>query len=155
MIKHIWSILVQKSIIESQTNSLSLIDVMEELTVGINKVKSSNEKDSTINVPINYEIVSYLSRDREDIEPKIKIEIINPSNKILKVFEYPIAWEKGKQRMRVRMCINGLGVDEGGSYTFKVWLKEDKENYKIAAEIPLLVNIVNGPPPTVGKIIRQ
>ena len=144
MIKHIWSIIAQKAMIEAQTNSLSLIGVLEEITVGINK--NLNNENSTINVPINYDVVSYLSRDKEGPNPEMKIEIVNPAGKIVKSFEYIVDWEKGKQRMRAKVNINGFVVDGEGNYTFKIGLKENGD-YKTLAELPLLVRLSNEPLP--------
>ncbi|MCL5019819.1 MAG: hypothetical protein M1426_05070 [Patescibacteria group bacterium] len=140
MIKHIWSILAQKAIIEAQTNSLSLIGVLEELTVGINK--SPNNKSSIVNVPISYEVVSYLSRDNEGANPEMKIEIFNPEGKMIKSFEYTVNWEKGKSRMRAKVNINGFVVDGEGNYMFRIELKE-KGEYRTVAELPLLVKLTD------------
>lgn len=144
MIKHIWTVLAQKAIIESQSNSLSLIDVMEELTVTISKKAPKDLKIATINIPISYEVVSYLLKDSKNNEdnPLIRIQILNPKGKIMKSFEHLVAWEKGKERMRTRAHIMGLNVDLPGNYIFRIYLKEKIEDeYSQVAEIPLKVKI--------------
>lgn len=155
MIRHVWSVLAQKAIIESQTNSLSLIDVMEELTVGVNRKEPNSNKGLLLNIPITYEVVSYLIKEvkDEDTNPMMRIQIINPEGKVLKTFENAIAWEKGKARMRARANIIGLAVDLPGTYMFVLGLKDGRDkDFKTVAELPLDIKIVDGPPPAGAKV---
>lgn len=146
MIKHIWSILAQKSIIEAETNSISIIDAMEQLTVGAAQINTDKPATNTnISVPIAYEIISFLTKDNKDkeVNPMIMIQLINPKDKILKTFERQIKWEAGKDRMRARARIMGLPIDISGIYFFKVGIKEEGEKeYKTVANLPLDINIV-------------
>lgn len=154
MIKHIWSVITQRAIIEGRTNSLSLIDIMEEVTVGIRRLKPTNEEISIINIPLTYEIVSYLiTNDEKNIEnPLIKIDFINPKGNILKTFEHEIKWEQGKPRMRARITITGLSVNIPGTYIYKISLKEKSEKeFKPIAELPLDIKITEESSPNAQK----
>ena len=62
MIKHIWSILCKESIINQDDNNLSLIDVLEQLQVVAVPQGEVKETEPSINVPINYELVTFLTR---------------------------------------------------------------------------------------------
>lgn len=144
MIKHIWSVLAQKSIIESESNSLSIIDVIEELTVGLNKNAPAFPADASINIPLNYEIVSYFISDKKNPTPKatMLINLKDPKGNIIKTFEPQIVWEAGKDRLRVKIKIIGLTVKGPGLYTYEIRLKEEEQNeYKTISELPLVVKI--------------
>lgn len=145
MIKHIWSVLTQKTIIEQSTNSMSLIDVLEEINIGLANDMPEDKAPSNINIPIAYEVVTYLRSDIIDPIPKasIRINLINPKGKILNKFEHELDWEKGKHRLRVKTRILGLSVDMAGEYIYEISLKEDSEDYKVISELPLQINISN------------
>lgn len=143
MIEHIWSILCQKSVIDNDTNNLSLIDTLEELTVGL-KVQSGIAIAEEVNVPIPYEVVSFWVRDDSSatINPLLRLELFNPSNKKTKTFEHKIEFPKGTKRLRSRLKIIGIGVTIPGTYKFVVSIKEEEsKSFMKVAEIPLDVTI--------------
>ena len=72
MINHIWSVLCQRSVIDSKSNNISLIDIFEKLEVNLSvPVSEGKNKVKKINVPVNYEIVSLWTYDKEDQGKKL------------------------------------------------------------------------------------
>jgi len=57
-IKHIWSVLCRESLINKDDNVISLNGVLEQLTVGL-KPDRDGKLPEKVNIPINYEIVSF------------------------------------------------------------------------------------------------
>lgn len=143
MINHIWSILCRRSVIDNETNNISLYDVLEELGIEVT-VKGQAPQDLPINIPIDYEVVSMWMKDKKEIHEKgdIDIEIVNPQGKVLKNIPQAVEIASGSQRLRSRMRIAGFGATGSGIYLFRVKMKQGKEKeYKTVAELPLEVKI--------------
>jgi hypothetical protein len=142
MINHIWSLLCRRSVIDNETNNLSIFDILERLTVEIKIKRGSGDKVTKINIPIEYEIISFWVKAPETKEFKggIKLEIISPDGKIEKTFEKPLEIPKDKKRLRSRIRIKGFVAHKEGNYIFRINYKEGaKDRYLKAAEIPLEV----------------
>lgn len=144
MIKHIWSILCRRSVIDSETNNISLYDSLEELSVGI-KVKQQNAPlPQAINIPIDYEVVSFWMKENIEIhiQADTEIEIVLPNGSTGKSFPQKIDMPEKMQRIRARYRIKGFGVTMPGTYWFKIKIKEGGEKlFRTVSEIPLEVKI--------------
>lgn len=141
MITHIWSVLCRESVIDSESNNMSLFNVFEQLQIRISAPAPQNQ---SINVPLQYELVSMLHKDNKRLAEKVEIEvsIINPDGEVVLTQPKEITFPAGLTRMRSRMRISGLKIDTEGEYIFRVRLKhENKKDYISEAEIPLEVTL--------------
>ncbi|MDA3840308.1 MAG: hypothetical protein PF572_04425 [Patescibacteria group bacterium] len=139
--KHVWSILCQKSMIDQGTNALSLIDTLEEIQVGVEKDKKT---DKITLQGLSYDLVSYIVRDNEKIAERgeININLIDPRKKVISTFKQNFEMAKGIKRMRVQMKFNGLTISSKGRYVFEVELKGGKDKkFSKVTELPLDVEI--------------
>lgn len=140
--KHIWSIICQRSSIDFETNSLSLFNCVEEINVVIDKTKlAQNDK---IVIPVEFQLVSFWSvKDAEkDNNLKIKGELVDSKNKVLNSFENSFNIKKGIKRFRNRTNIKGLTLTEAGRYYIKVWQWTEKVGkFEVVAELPLDVKL--------------
>lgn len=143
MIKHIWSILCRKSIVDSETNNISINDVFEQLSVDLKAKKDDADKLKLINIPIEFEVVSmWVKNDKTNFKGNLKVEILNPKGVIVKNFEQPLEMPETMKRLRSRLRIMGLVVEQPGDYIFKVSVKEEGQKlYKADAELPLEINL--------------
>lgn len=146
MITHIWSVLTSKSVVDSSSNNLSLIDILEKVSIDITPVTEGKgfPKDGSINIPLQYQIVSFfVTTEKNKTEKgKIKIDIISPAGKNFTVLDNTFEIPKNIQRMRVINTIQGIGVTIPGIYTFKISLSQsEKDKYVKVAEIPLDVEL--------------
>lgn len=146
MIKHIWTVLCQKSVIDNQSNNLSLIDVFEELKVNYSTPSSvSNSLEVTrINVPISYEIVSLWLRDNYDKDENVEIRaiFIDPTGKELKSFDQSVVMKAKLIRYRTRLRVQGIGLTVPGIYTFEIKIKDNnRDNFRSVASVPLDVKM--------------
>ncbi|MFC1622788.1 hypothetical protein ACFL16_00140 [Patescibacteria group bacterium] len=136
--QHIWSVLCRKSIIDSETNLLSMLDSFEELTVDLAK----NYKGESINIPLEFELVSYWVTEKQEgpESQKVLIELKNPQNEVIKKFDQLIKLKKNNQRLRACLRIKGIGLTGEGKYVIQVKHKGEKsKNYKKVSEIPFYV----------------
>ncbi|PJE67415.1 hypothetical protein COU95_02530 [Candidatus Shapirobacteria bacterium CG10_big_fil_rev_8_21_14_0_10_40_9] len=141
MIKHIWSVLCRKTVIDDETNNISLFDVFEQL--GVN-ASTSEKKDIQINVPINFELVSLWVKTTggKTLRASIEVEVIDPEAKRLKSFIQNLEFSTNIKRMRSRLRIMGLSLTTSGDYIFRVKIKEENQKeYITVAELPLEVNL--------------
>ncbi|MDA2922725.1 hypothetical protein MYX07_05690 [Patescibacteria group bacterium AH-259-L07] len=140
--KHIWSVLCQKSSVDIESNLLSLFDCVEEVNFVVDKTNAL--KDDKLVIPIEFQLVSFWIIEDVDKDNvlEIKIELLDPHKKILNHFKNKFNIKKGILRFRNRTKIKGLPVTEEGRYTFRVKQKvRDGENYKVATELPLDIKI--------------
>ena len=143
-IKHIWSILCKESSINQDDNLISMSGSLEEINVTFTKNKEDSKFPEKLNIPMNYEIVSFWLKGKKEelVRAQIEYSLISPDGKELcnktQDMEIPI----NIRRFRSRMKISGLPVTIIGDYTFKVKLKERNEkSFKLYADLPLEVKI--------------
>ena len=138
--KHIWTVLCQKSSIDFETNLLSLFNCIEEINLTIDKSKAPS---GNLVIPAELELISYwlVENTDKDNTLNIKGELLDPDNKVLNVFEnsFPIA--KEILRFRNRTHIQNLPISKAGRYKFVMYQKNIKGIFQVVAELPLDVNI--------------
>ncbi|KKR22051.1 MAG: hypothetical protein UT48_C0001G0064 [Parcubacteria group bacterium GW2011_GWE2_39_37] len=143
--KHVWSILCQTSIRDQDTNRTSIINAMDSIGFIVDRKKLETKKF----IPANLEIVSLWDNSRKQIkEFLIKVELMNPSKKVLISSELPVLKptdESAPNEMRsvtTRMAINLLPVTITGQYYFQVSQKlHDEARFSVVAKLPLEVKI--------------
>lgn len=133
--KHIWSVLCTKSIIDQETNNLSLINVIEE-------IRPQSPLPEKGEVPFGYSLVTLWTRDKQK-EPEsgdVRIKFISPSGKTLQTcMEYTVTLDNNTQRSRVRAVIQSLPINQGGIYNFRIEYKVGS-SWKKASEIPVTIS---------------
>ena len=143
MIKHIWSILCNNSIINQEDNNLTINSVLEELTASVTVPKGEDVK-KPFPLPINYEIVSLWIREdgREEIKPQIEILLRDPEGNELHKAMPESVFPKNFLRLRTRIKVAGLPWTSNGTYIFLVQIKEPGQKlFKAVAELPLQVKL--------------
>lgn len=142
MIKHIWSVLCQKSSVDQQSNNVSLFDVFEALEVGINPTTNIEPPDNPeFNIPIQYQVVTlWTITDAKNNEGEIRVTLINPDGKEKILVKSDLKFPSGKRRMRSINQIQGLPVNKSGDYHFIVELKQEEKFQKVS-DIPLEVKL--------------
>lgn len=139
--KHIWTILCQKSSIDFESNLLSLFNNAEELSLTIDKSKAPSDN---LVVPIELQLVSYWTAEDANKENILDLrgELLDPENKTLTTFENKFEIKKGITRFRNRTNILSLPITKSGRYIFKMMQrKSGKSTFETVAELPLDVNI--------------
>ncbi len=140
--KNIWSVIFNRAVVDNNTNSISLFDGVEEITINFSKPEDISIPQK--NIPINFTIISLWSD--EDISKSRKfeylIEILDPQNKKISEFSNIQIFEIGKKRLRTIVQINGMTVTSEGEYTIIVKYKKDSEKFIVASKIPLDIKFV-------------
>lgn len=142
MIKHIWSVLCQKSVVDSESNNVSLFDVLEQLQIDIaSNIPNNVSNSKNIILPIQYELINFWSKTGNGEEKAdVKIILKDTTGKEVKKIEKVLTIPEKNRRMREINKIQGLPISGNGNYKFIVSIKNSNDdNYKDVAEIPLEV----------------
>jgi hypothetical protein len=141
MINHVWSVLCRKSIIDNETNNISLIDVLEQIQVN---TVTQQKTLKPVRVPLEYEIVSLWSKDKspKKASADIQVSLINSDGQIIKEFSHQLEIPLKTKRMRSRTRIAGIELSKSGKYQFAVKVKQQgQKNFKTIALLPIDVTI--------------
>jgi hypothetical protein len=133
MIEHIWSVLCSRSVIDAETNNVSIQDVIEQIVISAKPVENGF-------LPIQLELITLWGREESNEPTKgfERITFISPSGKTEVVSEVEIDLIKG-ERHRQRVRFPGLPISESGKYYFKVEMKNSNNEWKQVSAIPLQV----------------
>lgn len=133
MIEHIWSVLGTKTLVDSETNNISIIEIIEELTV------ENFTKPGVIQ--IDYEIVTFWFRENAKKEETIeyKINLVTPSGKDKGGPEVKYIFGPGIQRNRSRVILKSFPLEELGLYKFHILQKKSGGKFSDVAFIPITV----------------
>lgn len=148
MIKHIWSVLCQRSVIDQESNNASLIDVFEQLQVDTNHAGTSEiSAPKDISVPVRYELVNFWSKTKEGEEERgsVRILLSDPAGREIQRIENEIVIPQSNKRIREINKIQGITLKGSGVYNFIISIRQQSsETYEPVAELPLEVKISRG-----------
>ena len=141
MITHVWSVLCSRSVIDTESNNITLVEILEQITLqGLPPTQGDREGV----VPIHVELVTLWSRTRIDQpgQSRARTTFIRPSGPLTEsVQEYPIDLREHR-RLRQRTRLAGLTIREPGFHAFRVeYLDLARNEWSTVAEIPLEVAI--------------
>lgn len=150
-VKSIWAILCQESSIDAGTNNVSLFKILEEITFGLNmeeldKLKNNPKFDPTkpIVLPFSSQLVilwKNLSKN-ESFEFPVKIILKDPNEIILQEISNNFLFQKGKERLRTVISINGIPLTKPGEYTYSIMTKQNKDGiFEEITSIPIKIGI--------------
>ncbi len=143
-IKHSWSVICGNSITDTETNNISLNNIIEQIQINYDKsLLENNIPEKGIIVPVNFEIVSMWQKivdKNNDISFDAKIELTDPTGKLLGEFPYKLEIKKDLERLRAKTKFNGLKITIPGEYIFTIKIKDGK-NFISVGEAYLQVKI--------------
>jgi hypothetical protein len=134
MINHVFSVLCNKSSIDIDSNTVSILEVLEQLTIFTDQAKG-------ILLPIHFELFSLLTRAQKEqpAQGQLRINFCDPSG--ARVNQQELAVDLSSVIFfRTRTRFNGLELNDPGIYKFVVELKQSEETPWVeVAQLPLLV----------------
>lgn len=138
--KNIWSILCERSSIDSQSNLISLFNCIEEISLDIDKNRLP--KSDKIVVPANLQLVTFWSIEdfNKANSVELKIEFVDPKGEILNTTMSTLNSKKGNKRLRGITNIQGIQITDKGRYYYRLSQKINKQ-FIVISDLPLDVNI--------------
>lgn len=147
-IKHAWTVLCQNSSTDSQTNFLSLFNIIEEITIDLPiDYEKQIDKDGLSVIPVQFKLVSLWNRvafGNEILIGDVKVVFKDPEGNNVQDFTYTLNIPSDKRRMRFNVDLNGLKINlnKSGNYIFEINIKGPNEiSFQKVAEIPLCLII--------------
>lgn len=141
-IQHLMTTICQSSAVDTDTNSLSLFNIIEEINVNLkplnNQLIDQKEKKS---IPFPFELVSVWTKLIDgDVSSEIKFSLIDPLGEVIQEIPHNLEIKSTHQRMRIRIKVNGIVVTKPGQYFYLVELKS-KNGFTEVSKIPLTIKI--------------
>ncbi|HKV11895.1 MAG TPA: hypothetical protein VJ725_27365 [Thermoanaerobaculia bacterium] len=139
MAENIWSVLCYKASLDQDNNQVSLLDILEELTLVPGQEISSRER---IGLGHHMEFVTLWRRTavEKPETARMKLEILSPGNKNLGTAELEINLETVR-RYRGIIKLDMLPFDGFGVYQFRLSKKDEGlVDWEEVARVPLEVN---------------
>ena len=124
MARHIWSVLCYKSLNDRVSNQISLIDVLENLTIHLEPPATGE----VINIPQRMELITFLSRSDLGVAEKGLLRVVfeSPEGRRSEPQILPFSLETdGKARVIIAM--DQIPVSAPGVYCFCVEFRSDDE----------------------------
>jgi len=139
MAEHAWSVLCTKSVVDKQSNNISLFDVIEQIRVKPPE-SSVYEEGSVVLVPFNFALVSLWIRSDPSKPEKFRARI-NLKTPVAEIVGFEEEIDLTKHR-RARSISNfqDFPVSGPGQYFYKVnieIIKGKKASWKNVANIPV------------------
>jgi len=136
MIQHVWSVLCQNASIDSQTNSVSILNVIYTIMTNVQPVEENP-------IFVSMEILSTWAREDENMP------VVGESRVLLfhkgKTIIEPIILEINLLNSvfhRNRVTIGNLPLTVTGRYEFRIECKEkDQIDWRLATTIPFFVSL--------------
>lgn len=141
-IRHIWSVLCQKSSIDVDSNNVSLFNVVEEVQVNFQGTLNKTP-DKPITLPLAFELVTlweYLGPNKNSINVDVEVQIADPFGRQVSHNISSITIPSDKSRVRQVTKFTALPVTVSGRYTVSLKAKLSTDNMmSVVAEIPVQV----------------
>jgi len=137
MIEHIWSVVCGRAIVDQQTNSLTLVDVMEQLEIG---APPPSEGERGV-LPMQV-IVATLWRQKELGTPakgaySLELKAPDDTEMFKQISDVDLT---AHNRLRTFNAINGIPILGPGTYRFQIRLRLDgQEDWIEVSSLPLEV----------------
>lgn len=143
-----WAILCSQSLVDSQTNNISLVNLIEQIKFEgevKDKSKTFNSEDGEI-IQVSMELVSRFRKlvdPEEVISFECEVDFLDPNGKRLATFNNEILLDTEIQNLRMRFGIAGLKVTKSGLYNFVIMLREKGgKAYTEFGKVPLDVILI-------------
>jgi hypothetical protein len=143
MIDHVWTVVCSRAVVDSESNNISLQDVIEQIEIHGEPIPNGV-------LPIVLDVATLWTRSSPD-EPSsghTRLTFLSPSGEALSTLEADLDLSK-HERHRSRMRFQGLTLRESGRHYFRVELRgEDETEWHQVAAVPLEIAFK---PPETGQ----
>lgn len=143
-----WALLCQTAPVDRETNMLSAINILEEVTVSKNPLGKMSENRMGENLPQKtkfespHTLVVQLERSDRSAELKLNMDIqyLNPEGELISNMNAPFIFEVDKVRTRVIVSVPNFVFDKSGNYTYQITVKDEK-NKSIVSSISTSLDV--------------
>jgi hypothetical protein len=150
MITHVWTAVCRESMVDEETNNISLLEAYENLQFDVNLSDQDYKKGTSIGVEFKLEVVSLFFRNTTTKVESFKetLLVLDPKGAKLGDAVADVTFQAANDRMRNIMRFDTFAVTTSGVYLFQVFMSKAKASTKEPiAVVPVNVRVtVNGRP---------
>lgn len=133
MIKHIFSVICNRTSIDKETNSLSIFNVIEQITI-------LSEPDKTVRIPLYFEVISQWARSDENVPCIGTAKAYMCDQAGISNIPVEIKIDLTKNIFaRTIIRISGIELRGPGMYEFHIDLKTEKDDWSPISSVPFQV----------------
>ncbi len=143
-VTHLWSVLCQTATVDADSNDLSLIKTIDEMSVSFanaDALRSFQESAAKgpVTTPTACDLVTLWKKaDRAaDAVFDLRVRYQDPDGRSLGEVEIPVRMGAGELRHRHRLNMPGLPMTVPGEYAFVVEVRAEGGKYKLVDRVPL------------------
>lgn len=120
MVEHMWTVLCSRSLVDIESQNISLLEVVDEITLPADAFANK----PTMNLSLQMELVTCWRRSNlsQPGKTRAKMTLMDPKGKTIEEQAYSVDLSEGNRR-RTRIRIPGLALVGPGTYTFQVELQ--------------------------------
>lgn len=134
MIEHVWTVICRQSVIDRDSNNVSLFDILEQITI-----HGEPPGDDAAVAPVEMEVMTLWSRSDYGVPARgaQRLTLLSPSGEALASGKQEVDLSKHR-RFRSRTRFRGLPVKGPGRYIFRVeQMEEDEAEWQHVTDVPL------------------
>ncbi len=146
MAEHIWTVLCQKTLTDSKTGIISLIDVVEKFVLdpGSKQAIANAKLDGKDGIVFSTQMQLVSSWVRSDLtkaeSATVRVSFTNQEGKVKFSRESPLPMVDG-QAQRLTVNIDHIAISGPGRHWFGVELKLNSNKWQFAARVPVEIEI--------------
>jgi hypothetical protein len=143
-VKVLWALLSENSIINGRTNNLSLVEVIEELTIPAQPPQGADVTGEVPSTHLNSWLSVLFARSDPQMgeEGRSQVSMVSPSGREAQLLDINVdLTQYPRSRSVIRLISFPLPLSEEGEYAFKVEIISDHGTWEEAFEVPLQINI--------------
>ena len=134
MIDHVWTVYCSNTVIDRETNNVSIFNIIEELAI-----KDAPKPDGVIGLPTELVTLWVRSEPEEPAVGLSRMSFLSPSGESLISLEYEIDLKKS-ERLRYRIHLQQIPLRESGRHKFLIELKTNEDqDWQRVSSIPFIV----------------
>jgi len=148
MIRHVWSVLCGKSVIDRDTNNVSILEVMERIEFTYTGLGPFPQ-----GAPISFELITLWARRDPNVpvEGEMRVRLLAPDGRELSVMPASRLDLITHQRLRQRLRLEGILLAGSGWYDWEVAYRTmNQGEWTVAALVPLEIVVRRAEEPPGG-----
>lgn len=139
MPEHIWSVLCSKSVIDKDSQQVSLFDVIESVTVKL--AEPPPPPSHTRAIAFHTELITLWRRSdpKSPETANCRCELITPTGE--RIASSSVQMDFSKARFRSNFKSDALPIQGSGTYLFNIAVQVSEDEWNTVASIPLEVSV--------------
>lgn len=138
MARHVWSVLCERALVDQDTQSVSMIDVIEELLL------EGELPAGRVDVPLQASLVTYWTRSAQDApeQGQSRLRVLSPMGEALASGKPSDVSLREQTRAQVVSRIDSMPLEGEGVYQLVIDLRGEQDtDWSEAGRVPLEVRV--------------